>query len=87
MPDVKKIDGLPDHTAQGIYEAHTWGEVATADVLDSVIVHSAQQLAKKGYWMWMFMGATEDASLWRDLEGNYRVVDPVDGGVWEWGTA
>jgi len=58
-----RINDLPDHTVQGIHEAHLRGEVATDDVLDDVIVRSAQQLAKKGFWMWMFMSATEDASL------------------------
>jgi hypothetical protein len=43
-----RINDLPDHTVQGIHEAHFRGEVATDDVLDDVIVRSAQQLAKKG---------------------------------------
>jgi hypothetical protein len=78
-----RINDLPDHTVQGIHEAHLRCEVATDDVLDDVIVRSAQQLAKKGYWMRIFMSATEEASLWRDLSGEYWLVDPDDGYVWE----
>lgn len=55
-------------------------------MLEDMIVRSAGVLAEKGYWMWMFTSAIEEASLWQDLHGNYWVVDPEDGDIREWGT-
>jgi hypothetical protein len=37
----KRINDLPDHTVQGLYEVHRAGEVAVEDALDSLIVRSA----------------------------------------------
>ncbi len=85
MPD-KRIDDLADHTVQGIWEAYRDGEIAVEDALDNVIVRSAEQLANKSYWMWMYTSASEEASLWQDLEGNFWVVDPDTGDIREWGT-
>jgi hypothetical protein len=82
----KRIDDLDDHTVQGIWEAHVSGEIVPGNVLEDTIVRSAGVLAKKGYWMWMFMAATEEASSWRDLHGDYWVVDPERGDIREWGT-
>jgi hypothetical protein len=80
---AKRIDDLADHTVQGLWEAHQNGEIAINDVLDDVVVRSAIRLAEKGYWMWMFMSASEEASCWRDLEGAYWVVDPESGDIRE----
>jgi hypothetical protein len=78
------IDDLEDHTVQGIWEAHLRGEIARRHVLDDTIVRSAGVLAEKGYWM--YTSATEEASLWQDLHGDYWIVDPEDGDIREWGT-
>jgi hypothetical protein len=43
-------------------------------------------LAGKGYWTWVFQAATEDLTSWEDLHGDYWVVDPNNGCIWEWGT-
>jgi hypothetical protein len=80
----KRIDDLPDHTVQGFWEAHQKGEIAVESVLDRVIVQSASRLAEKGYWMWMFTSATEEASLWKDLHGDYWIVDPETGDIRDW---
>ncbi len=82
----KRIDDLPDHTVQGIWEAHSAGEIAVDDALDDMIVRSAGVLADKGYWTWMFTSASEEASLWLDLHGDYWVVDPETGNIRAWGT-
>lgn len=81
----KRIDDLPDHTVQGLWESHRAGEIAVEDALDEMIVRSAGVLAEKGYWMWTFMAASEEGSSWRDLHGDYWVVDPEAGDVREWG--
>jgi hypothetical protein len=39
-----------------------------------------------GYGTWMFRAATEDLPSWEDLHGDYWVVDPSNGCIWEWGT-
>lgn len=80
------IDDLADHTVQGIWEAHLRGEIARKHALDDTIIRSAGVLAEKGYWMWMYTSATEEASLWQDLHGDYWIVDPEDGNIREWGT-
>lgn len=80
------IDDLPDHTVQGIWEANRAGEIDVKDALDEMIVRSAEALADKGHWMWMFTSATEDASLWQDLHGDYWAVDFDSGEIWAWGT-
>ena len=82
----KRIDDLPDHTVQGLWEAHLAGEVAVEDALDDMIVRAAGVLADKGYWMWMFTATSEDGSSWRDLDGNYWVVDAETGDIRAWGT-
>ena len=81
----KRIDDLWDLTVQGIWEAHLNGELAEADVVDQVAVRAAGVLAEKGYWTWMFQAATEDLTTWQDLHGEYWVVDPNNGCIWEWG--
>ena len=86
MAPGKRIGDLPDHTVQGLWEAHRAGEIAIEDTLDDTIVRSAGVLADKGYWMWMFTSASAEASLWQDLHGNYWMVDPDDGEIREWGT-
>lgn len=80
----KRIDDLPDHTVQGIWEAQLAGGVVVENAIDEVIVRSAGVLADKGYWMWMFMAASEAGSSWRDLHGDYWVVHPDDGTIREW---
>ncbi len=82
----QRIDGLADHTVQGIWEAQHAGDLAGGDVLEDTIIKSAERLAEKGYWMWMFTSATEEASLWKDLHGDYWIVDPEDGDIRAWGT-
>ena len=82
----KRIDDLWDLTVQGIWEAHLNGELAEAEVVDRVAVRAAGVLAEKGYWTWMFQAATEDLTSWEDLHGDYWVVDPKNGCIWEWGT-
>jgi hypothetical protein len=34
----------------------------------------------------VFQAATEDLTSWEDLHGDYWVVDPNNGCIWEWGT-
>jgi hypothetical protein len=80
------IDDLRDLTVQGIWEAHLNGELAEAEVVDQVAVRAAGGLAEKGYRRWMFQAATEDLTSWEDLHGDYWVVDPKNGCIWEWGT-
>lgn len=80
----KRIDDLEDHTVQGLWEAQNAGKISVEDVLDETIVRSAGVLAEKGYWMWMFTSATEEASLWKDLHGDYWIVDPKDGDITPW---
>ncbi len=82
----KGIDDLWDLTVQGIWEAHLNGELAEAGVVDQVAVRAAGVLAEKGHWTWMFQAATEDLTSWEDLHGDYWVVDPNNGCIWEWGT-
>ncbi len=86
MTPGKRIYDLPDHTVQGLWEAHRAGEIAVEDALDDTIVRSAEVLADKGCWMWMFNSATEEASLWQDLHGDYWIVDPDDGEISAWGS-
>ena len=86
MVPSKRIDDLPDHTVQGIWDAHLRGEVDISNVLDDTIIRCAGVLAEKGYWMWMFMLASEEGSCWRDLDGDYWVVDRESGEIREWGT-
>ncbi|CAN5633515.1 MAG: hypothetical protein H0T55_05915 [Rubrobacteraceae bacterium] len=81
-----RIDDLEDHTVQGIWEAHLEGELAPDDAVDDVAVRAAGVLAEKGYWTWMFQAATEEFTSWQDLHGDYWVVDPANGCIWEWGT-
>jgi hypothetical protein len=81
-----RIDDIEDHTVQGIWEAHIKGEIAPGNVVDDVDVRAAGVLAEKGYWMWMFQAATEELTSWQDLHGDYLVVDPDNGCIWEWGT-
>ena len=85
MPGTR-IDDLPDHTVQGIWEAHLAGDVLVEDALDDTIVRSAGVLAGKNLWMWMFTSATEGASLWKDLHGEYWVLDLASGEIREWST-
>ena len=82
----KRIDDLDDLTVQGIREAHLEGELTYNDVVDDAAVRAAAVLAEKGYWMWLFQAATEDLTTWQDLHGDYWVVDPNNGYIWEWGT-
>jgi hypothetical protein len=78
----KRIDELDDLTVQGIWEAQLHGKI----VPDDVAVRAAAMLAEKGYWRWMFQAATEGLTTWQDLHGDYWVVDPKNGCIWEWGT-
>lgn len=80
----KQIDDLADHTVQGIWEAQRAGELVGDDVLERTIIRSAERLAEKGYWMWMFQSATEDGSLWQDLDGKYWILHPDDGTIRKW---
>jgi hypothetical protein len=82
----KRIDDLGDLTVHGIWEAHRKGEFVPASVEDDVAVRAAGVLAEKGFWTWMFQAATEDLTSWEDLNGDYWVVDPNNGCIWEWGT-
>ena len=82
----KRIDDLQDHTVQGIWEAHLEGELSQNDIVDQVTVRAAGVLVEKGYWMWLFQAATEELTSWQDLHGDYWVVDPDNGYIWEWGT-
>jgi hypothetical protein len=82
----KRIDDLADLTVQGIWEAHLKGGLAPEFVVDDVAVLAAGVLAERGYWTWMFQAATEVLTSWEDLHGNYWVVDPNNGYIWEWGT-
>ena len=82
----KRIDDLGDLTVHGIWEAHLKGEFVPAGVVDDVAVRAAGVLAEKGYLTWMFQAATEDLTSWEDLYGDYWVVDPNNGCIWEWGT-
>jgi hypothetical protein len=82
----KRIDDLWDLTVQGIWEAHVNGELAKADVVDQVAVRAAGVLAEKGYWTWMFQAASEDLTSREYLHGDYRVVDPNNGRIREWGS-
>jgi hypothetical protein len=75
----KRIDGLTGHTVQGIREALN-------AVVDDVAVRAAIVLAEKGNWMWLFQAATEDLTAWQDLHGDYWIVDPNNGSIWEWDT-
>ena len=77
------IYDLPDHTVEGIMDAYTRDELVIDDVQEDVMVRSAQQLAKKGYWMWTLLAATEEASMWRDLEGKLWLVAPDNGRIGE----
>ncbi len=83
---AKRIDDLADLTVQGIWEAHLKGELAPRCVVDYVAVRAAGVLAQKGHWTWMFQASTEELTSWEDLHGNYWVVDPNNGCIWEWGT-
>ena len=83
---MKRITDLPDTTVQGICEAHEKGELAIDDELDECILRCAQQLANKGWWMWLFVFSNGELSTWRDLEGNHWVIDPEDGEIWEFGS-
>ena len=78
-----RIDDLENHTVQGIWEAHLKGELASGDVVDDVAVRAAGELEEKGYWMWTFQAATEELTSWQDLHGDYWVVDPGNGCIWE----
>ena len=82
----KRVDDLQDHTVQGIWEAHLEGELSENDIVDQVTVRAAGVLVEKGYWMWLFQAATEELTSWQDLHGDYWVVDPDNGYIWEWGT-
>ncbi len=82
----RRIDDLADHTVQGIWEAHLEGELAVGNILDDMTVRAAGVLAEKGHWMWMFQAATEELTSWQDPLGDYWVVDPINGYIWEWGT-
>jgi len=82
----RKLDDLPDHTVQGIYEAYHGGDLCVSGELDSCVVRSVEVLAEKGYWMWMFMSCNDEVSTWQDLEKNYWNIDPEDGYIWEFGT-
>ncbi len=81
-----RIDDLEDHAVQVIWESYLKGELAPGDVVDDVAVRAAGVLAEKGYWMWMFQAATEELTSWPDLHGDYWIVDPDNGRIWEWGT-
>lgn len=80
----KRIDDLPDHTVQGIWEAQQAGEIVIEGALDETIVRSAEVLAEKRLWRWMFSSSSEDASLWQDLYGNYWVVYLHQNDIREW---
>lgn len=86
MAPGKWMADLPDHTARGICEAHRAGEFVVEDALDDSIVRSAGALTEKGHGTWVFQAASEAASSWKDLRGKFWVVDPDDGGIWEWGS-
>jgi hypothetical protein len=43
-------------------------------------------LAEKVYWRWIFQAATGDLTSWKDVHGDYWVVDPNSRCIWEWGT-
>ena len=83
MAPGKRINDLPDHTVQGIWEAHQADELAVEDELDDMIIRAAGVLAEKGHWTWMFQAASEDASSWKDRHGIFWVMDPKDGEIWE----
>ncbi len=83
---AKHIDDLADLTVLGIWEAHRSGEIVPADAVDDVAVRAAGLLAEKGYWTWVCQAATQDLTSWEDLHGDYWVVDPNNGCIWEWGT-
>ena len=70
----------------GIWEAHLNGEFVPASLVDDVAVRAAVMWAEKGYWTWLFQAATEDLASREDLHGNYWIVDPFNGCIWEWGT-
>ena len=82
----KRIDDLGDLSVHGIWEAHLKGEFVPATVVDDAALRAAGVLAGKGYRTWMFQAATEDLTSWEDLHGDYWVVDPNNGCIWEWGT-
>lgn len=82
----KRIDSLTDHTVQMVREAHLNGQLELNAVVDDVAVRAATVLAEKGYWMWLFQAATEDLTAWQDLHGDYWIVDPNNGSIWEWDT-
>jgi hypothetical protein len=82
----KHLDDLAHVTVHGIWEAHLKGEFVPASVEDEVAVRAAGVLAEKGYWTWILQAATEDLNSWEDLHGDYWVVDPKNGCIWEWGT-
>jgi hypothetical protein len=73
-----RVYDLPDHTVEGIHDAYTRDELVIENVQEDVMVRSAQQLVKKGYRMWTLLAATEEASMWRDLEGKLWLVDLDD---------
>jgi hypothetical protein len=81
-----QITELDDTTVQGIVEANEQGLISIDDELDECILASAQHLATQGWWMWLFCITNGEASVWRDLERNFWVVDPKDGDIWEWGS-
>jgi hypothetical protein len=82
----KGIDDLKDLTVHGIWEAHLEGEFVPADATEDAAVRATGVLAGKGYWTWVFQAATEELTSWEDLHGDYWVVDPNNGCIWEWGT-
>jgi hypothetical protein len=82
----KRIDDLADLTVHGIWVAQLSGEFVPGDVVEDVVVRAVGVLAGKGYWTWMFQAATEELTSWQDPQGDYWVVDPNNGCIWEWGT-
>ncbi len=48
---------------QGIWETYLTGNLEVGDALDGIILRSARALTDKGYWMWLFTSAGEEASL------------------------
>ena len=78
-----RIYDLPDHTVEGIHDAYTRDELVIENVHEDVMVRSVQQLAKKGHWRWTLLAATDEVSMWRDLEGKLWLVDPDNGRIGE----
>ena len=71
---------------RGIWEAGRAGQLAGGSPLEDMVLRSAALLAEKGYWEWVLNSASERSSSWRDLRGNYWVIDPEGGEIRERGT-